>query len=52
MFGNWIMAHPWMTFFLAAMLICAINNTIANICMALHEGKSEEDEGQEPPEEE
>lgn len=52
MFGDWIMAHPWMTFFLAVMLIYAVDNTIANICRALRQGKPDEDNGQEPPEEE
>lgn len=52
MFGDWIMAHPWMTFFLAAMLIYAVSNAIADICRALRQGKPDEDNGQEPPEEE
>lgn len=47
MLGDWIMAHPWMTFFLTVMLICAVDNAITNICRVLRQGKPEEDKEQE-----
>lgn len=32
---DWIMAHPWMTFFLALATLEAVSNIVAAICSAI-----------------
>jgi hypothetical protein len=35
--SEWCMAHPWMTFFLAALAILALDSIASNICtVAMH----------------
>lgn len=33
--GEWIMAHPWMTFFLAGLALLVVESIITNICKAV-----------------
>lgn len=37
--SEWIMAHPWMTFFLAALALLVIDSAISNICKMVSGGK-------------
>ena len=38
--SEWIMVHPWMTFFLAALALLVIDSAIANICKVVLGGKN------------
>jgi len=32
---EWVMEHPWMTFFIAMTILVLISNTVANICKVI-----------------
>ena len=37
--GEWMMAHPWMTFFLFSLALLVIDSAVTNICKAVSQRK-------------